>query len=199
MSEVHPEIVGAPLTLFLAPTGTAIPLIDEAPGAFPDAWVMVGTYGADNYDSAGVTVTHNSTKAPWTSVGVTVPAKVWTTDESLEVAVVLADISPTQYALALNDAAITTIAASAEVAGEQDFPLMGGIQVALFALLVRGMSSVDNTQNLQYAVPVVYQSANPAPVGKKGAPMELALTFTTLQDPVTGGMGELQIGTAART
>ena len=47
MSEVHPEIVGAPLTLWLAPVSTTMPLIDEAPGSFNASWVMVGTYGAE--------------------------------------------------------------------------------------------------------------------------------------------------------
>lgn len=199
MSEVHPEILSAPLTLFLAPVGTDFPLIDAAPGTFSDDWVMVGSYGDDNYDSTGLTVTHNQTIATFTPAGTTAPLKAWRTDESLEIAVVLADISPPQYALALNDAAITSVAASSLVAGEDDIPLLGGIQVATFALLARGMSPVDSTLNAQYAVPCVYQSANPAPVYKKGAPAELSLTYSTLLDPAGGGFGELQVQTAAKT
>jgi hypothetical protein len=196
---VYPEIVGAPLTLWLAPVDTAFPLIDAAPGTFAEAWVMVGTHGANNVDSTGVTVTHNQTISTFTPVGTTAPVKAWRTDESLEVAIVLADISPAQYAIALNDAAVTSIAAGAGNAGEDDMPMLGGIQIAYFALLARGLSSVDATLNAQYAIPCVYQSANPTPVYKKGAPAELALTFTTLLDPAGGGFGELQIQTAART
>lgn len=199
MSDVFPEILSAPLTLFLAPVGTDFPTVDEAPGSFSDDWVIVGSNGDLNYDSTGITVTHNQTDATFTSVGATVPQKAWRTDEGMELAVVLADISPDQYALALNDAAINTIAATSEVCGEMDIPLMQGGSIAVFALLARGMSSVDSTLNAQYAVPVVYQSANPAPVFKKGAPAELSLTFATLLDPAGGGQGELQIQTAAKT
>jgi hypothetical protein len=197
--QVHPEILAAPLTLWLGPVGTAFPLIDAAPGTFSDAWTMVGTNGDVNYDSTGITVTHNKTFATWTSVGSTAPIKAWCTNEALEIAVVLADLSPEQYALAMNDVPVTTVAATSEVAGEMDFPLLGGYQVATFALLARGLSAVDNTLNAQYAVPCVYQSANPAPVFKLGAPAELALTYTTLLDPNGNGFGEYQQQTAAKT
>lgn len=199
MSDIRPELVSAPLTLFLSPVGTAFPTVDEAPGSFSDDWVLLGSNGDLNYDSTGITATHNTTKATFTPVGSTVPTKVWTTDEGLELAVVLADLSPDQYAIALNDAEVATIAATSEVCGEMDIPLMQGGHVALFALLARGISSIDSTLNCQYAVPVVYQSANPAPVFKKGAPGELSLTWATLLDPAGGGQGELQIQTAAKT
>lgn len=199
MSGIYPEILSCPLTLYLSPVGTAMPLIDAAPGTFDDAWVTVGTHGANNYDSTGITTTHNQTLAPFTPVGTTAPLKAWRTDESTEFALVLADVSPVMYALMMNNAPIESIAATSEVAGEDDIPLLMGEQVAFFALLARGLSSVDETLNAQYAVPCCYQSANPAPVWKKGAPAELALTFTTLLDPNGGGFGELQVQTAAKT
>ena len=198
MSSIYPEILSAPLTLWLAPVGTAFPAVDALPGTFNSAWVMVGTHGDKNYDSTGVTVTHNQTIATFTPVGTTAPLKAWRTDEALEIAIVLADISPAQYALALNDATVNSITATTSVCGEDDIPLLQDIQVTFFALLARGLSSTDETLNAQYAVPAVYQSANPAPVFKKGAPAELAMTFTTVLDPAGGGFGELQIETAAK-
>lgn len=199
MSTVYPEILSAPLTLWLAPVATAFPLIDDAPGTFDDAWVMLGTRGANSYDSTGITVTHNHTDASFTPVGTTAQMKVWVTDESLEFAVVLADISPAMYALSLNNNPVDQIAATSMVAGEDDIALLQGSQKEYFALLARGISSVDDSLNAQYAVPACYQSANPAPVYKKGAAAELSLTFTSILDPNGGGFGELQIQTAAKT
>lgn len=189
------EILAAPLTLYIAPIGTAFPAIDSTPSG---SWALVGTSGALDYDSAGLTVTHNQTLATFTSVASTAPSKVWRTDEQLEISVTLADVSPVSYALSLNDAAITAIMASTGVAGEQDVPLLQGETVALFALLAVGTSAVNNALNAQYAVPCVYQSANPAPVWKKGAPAELALTFSALNDPNGGGFGNLRQQTAPK-
>jgi hypothetical protein len=194
------EIISAGLTLYFAPIGTANPAIDAtAAQIIAGGWTLVGTNGQNDYDATGVTVTHNETLATWTSLGSTGASKVWRTDEQLEVAVTLADISPAQYALALNDVAVTTIAATTGVAGEQDVPLLQGISVTCFALLAVGISAVNNLMNAQYAIPAVYQAANPAPVFKKGAPAELALTFATLLDPNGGGFGQLRQQTAAKT
>lgn len=190
------ELVTGPVTLYVAPIGTAVPLVDTAPAS---PWVQVGTNGPNDYDGAGVTVTLNQTLATWTPLGTTAPVAVWRTNEQLEVAVTLADTSPNAFALAMNDVAVTTVAASTGNPGESDVPLLQGPQVSVFACLVRGISALNNTMNAQYAIPAVYQGANPAPVYKLGAPAELALTFMTILDPNGGGFGKLQQQSAART
>lgn len=191
-------IVATPLDLWIAPIATAAPAIDVATSSFDSAWVHVGTNGAMSYDSAGITVTHNSTYGTFTPVGSTAPVCVWRTDEQLEIAVTLADTSGPMYALALNDVATTTISATTGHAGEVDIPLLQGLQVASFAILARGFSAMNNSMNAQYYVPAVYQAANPAPVYKKGAPAELALTFASLLDPNGGGFGTFQQQSAAK-
>ena len=190
------ELVAAPLSLYIAPVGSTVPLVDTAPAS---PWVLVGTNGQNDYDSTGLTVTHNQTLATFTPVGTTAPVAVWRTDEQLEISVTLADTSSTSYAVALNDVAVTTVAATTGVPGESDVPLLQGTRVALFALLARGVSALNNTMSAQYAVPAVYQAANPAPVYKKGTPAELALTFATVLDPNGGGYGKFQQQSAART
>jgi hypothetical protein len=192
------EILSSPLDLWIAPIGTAFPTVDAPTSSFAAAWTHVGQRGTLDYDPTGLTVTHNQTLATFTPVGSTAPTNVWRTDEQLEIAVTLADSSAAQYALALNDTAVTTVVATTGVAGEQDVPLLQGPQVAIFALLARGLSAINNTLNAQYSVPAVYQSANPAPVWKKGAPVELTLTFATLLDPNGGGFGNLQQQAAAK-
>jgi hypothetical protein len=193
------EIVAAPLTLYIAPLGQAAPPIQATPTQLASAgWTLVGANGNDDYDATGVTVTHNQTITTWTPLGSTAPNKAWRTAEQFEIAVTLADISPATYALALNDAAVTTIAMSGTgVAGESDVPLFQGINVAAYALLARGISGVNNMYNAQYYVPCVYQSSNPAPVYKLGSPAELALTFAAVLDPNGGGFGNFQQQTSA--
>lgn len=185
------EIVSAPLELWMAPLGTTFPDVGTAESSFATGWVKIGTNGTNDYDSSGLTVTHNQTLATWTPVGTTAPVKVWRTDEQVEIAVTLADISPTQYALALNDVTPTTVNASTGVVAQTQVTMLQGTTVAVYALLARGISALDNTLNAQYQIPAVYQSANPAPVYHKGAPAELALTFASLLDPNGGGFGYL--------
>jgi hypothetical protein len=92
---------------------------------------------------------------------------------------------------------ITTVVASTGAAGEKFFSLQRGTAVSTFALLARGISSVNEALNGQYQVPQVYESSSPAPVFKKGTPAELALTYSTLLPQGGGGFGELHIQTAA--
>jgi hypothetical protein len=183
------EIVAAPLTLWMAPIGTAFPAVNTPAASISALWSLVGTSGALDYDQAGITVSHNQTMTTWTSVGATAPSKVWRTGEELTISVTLADISPAQYAIALNDAAVTTLTGVSGVGSQSSVPLFQGLNVAAFALLARGVSALNNNLNAQYQVPCVYQSANPAPTYKLGAPAELALTFSALLDPNGGGFG----------
>jgi hypothetical protein len=193
------EIIAAPLQLYAGPLGTAYPAIDATAAAIiAGGWTLVGANGNIDQDQAGCTITHNATYTTWTSVGSTAPIKAWRTAEQLEIAITLADISPATYALALNDVAVTTVAATTGVAGEQDVPLLQGVNVAAYAIIAVGVSSLNNAMQAMYCVPCVYQSANVAPVAKLGAPMELALTFTTLLDPNGGGFGSLRQQSAAK-
>lgn len=193
------EIVACPLQLYVAPLGTANPAIDATASQITGGgWTLVGTNGNLDHDSAGVTITHNQTLATFQPAATTAPNKVWRTSEQLEVAVTLADITPTQYALALNDVAVTTVNATTGVAGEQDVPLLQGYQVAVYALLAVGVSALNNSMQAMYCIPAVYQSSNPTPVYKLGAPAELALTFATLLDPNGGGFGSFRQQSAAR-
>ena len=195
------ELVAAPLSLYLAPTGTAFPTVDTPAASFPVGWVPVGSniYGPTyDTDAAGITVTHNQTFATFTPVGTTAPIKIWRTDEQLTIAITLADITPAMYSIALNDVAITQVVATTGVAGTSSIPLLQGITVSTYALLARGISSFNDQLGAQYQVPAIYQSANPAPVFKKGAPAELAITFATILDPLGNGFGTLVQQSAAK-
>ena len=181
------EIIGAPLTLWLAPVGTAFPLIDGDPAV---AWIKVGTSGDRNYSDAGVTVTHNQTLDQARPAGSVGPVKAFRTAEDLMISLELWDITLEQYATALNAAAITTTAAGAGTAGFKKLGLSQGESVTTYALLARGVSPYGDGFNAQYEVPRCYQSASPKPVFNKGKPAGLALEFAALEDPAAASAAE---------
>lgn len=181
------EIIGAPLTLWLAPVGTAFPLIDAAPAG---EWTLVGTSGDENYSEEGVTVSHSQTFSQARPAGSMGPRKAWRTEEDLRVSLVLWDLSLEQYATALNGVAVTTTAAGAGAAGFKQIGLTQGENVAFYALLARGVSPYGDGFNAQYEVPRCYQSGNPTPTYRKGTPSGLTLEFTAFEDPAAASAGE---------
>lgn len=167
------EVVAAPLTLYLAPVGTAFPAIDETEAEFDPAWEKLGTEGDNNYDDDGVTLSHEEETEDFKPAGSTMPVKRFRTGESHMLGLNLVDIGPTAYAKVMNDAEITQVAAGSGVAGEQTFSVYRGDQVASFAVLARGMSSVDNDLNAQFEVSKAFVSVNGEVTFKKGTPAAL--------------------------
>jgi hypothetical protein len=192
------EVVCSPYTVWVGPVGTPMPAIDAAEGAFDADWTKLGKSGNKNYEDEGVTVTHSQTVNTFTGAGGTAPRKAWRTDEGLMVALALADLSPEQYALALDDAAITTVAAGVGTPGEKRFEVLRGVEVAAFAVLVRGISPVDEALNAQYEIASCYQGADPAPKFSKQGPAVLALEYHVLE-ATAGVFATLRIGTAPAT
>lgn len=175
------EIIGAPFTLWVAPVGTAFPLISAAPAV---DWKMVGTSGDRSETEEGVTVAHSQSFNKARSAGSTGPMKAFRTEEDLIISLTLMDLSLEQYSLAMNGNAVVTTAAGVGTAGFKTLKLYRGVSVATMALLVRGnVSAYGDGYNSQYEVPVVYESGSPEPVFTKGEPAGLALEFTALEDP----------------
>lgn len=166
-------------TLWLAPVGTAFPLVNAAPAV---AWVRVGTSGNVNYDEDGVTVSHVAKREIARSAGRTGPIKPFITEEDLIISVKLMDISLEQYATALNKLTPTTIAAATAVPGTRRVGLSQGADVMEYALLARGASPYGVGFTSQYEVPRCFQSGDAKPVYKKGKPATLELEFTALED-----------------
>lgn len=173
------EILAGPLTLYLAPVGTAFPAVDAAPG---DDWTLIGTSGDENYGDEGVTVTHSQTFEQARPAGTTGPVKAWRSEESLMIALVLWDMTLEQYQATLNGNALTTTAAASEAAGTKKIGLSRGHEVATYALLARGSSPYGDGFVAQYEVPRCYDSGSAAPVYRKASPAALALEFTALED-----------------
>lgn len=190
------HIIAAPFTLYLAPVETPFPAIDDEERDFDRNWFKLGAAGAKDYDEAGVTVTHEQALEYFRGADSTVPRKAFRTEEDLLIGVTLADLSPEQYAKILNDNPVTTVAAAPGVAGEQSFNLYQGPQATAYALLARGMSTVDNALTAQYEVPSCIQDGTPAPVYTKGTPALLEVQFRATDATGTGDMGVLRVMTA---
>lgn len=173
------EIIGAPYTLWVAPTGTAFPLIDAAPAG---PWAKIGTNGPSNYSDAGVTVAHSQKIAQARPAGSTGPVKAWLDQEDLMISLVLWDLSLEQYQYALNGAAMSTVAPGVGVAGYKKVGLSTGRSLTTYAALLRGISPYGDAYSAQYEVPRCYQSASPKPAFVKGKPAGLDLEFTALED-----------------
>lgn len=173
------EIVGAPLSLWLAPVGTVFPLIDVAPAV---AWKLIGTNGTANQDTNGVVVTHSQKVEVARPAGRTGPVKAWVSEEDFSITIGLWDVTLEQYQYALAGVAPTTVAASVGTAGYKKTGLTRGVEVAQFALLARGTSPYGDAYNMQFEVPRVYQSGSPKPKFGKGMPAGLDLEFSALED-----------------
>lgn len=184
------EIIGSPLTLWLAPTGTAFPLIGVAPAG---GWVQIGTNGTRSESDDGVTVTHSQTLTKVRPGGATGPVKVFRSEEDLMIKLTLWDLTLEQYLYTLNSNTLTTTAAATGTAGFKKLGLSRGTSVKEYALLARGASPYDEAMTAQYQVPRVYQSGSPAVVYKKGVPAGLELEFTALED-VAAATADVRFG-----
>lgn len=183
------EVIVAPLTVYVAPVGTAFPAVNAAPGG---SWFKLGTNGSKNYNAKGVTVTHNETLGTFTPAGGTAPRKVFRTDEQTLIEFELVDLTIEQYAKLLNDATVTTTVGPPAI---KDINLMQGLTVATFALLARGVSPLLDTLPAQYQVPIVYEAASPSIVYAKGTPAALDCQFAALEDAMLG-FGKLVVQTS---
>lgn len=173
------EIIAAPFNVYIAPVGTAFPLIDADPA---DPWALVGSSGVLNYGDEGVTVSHAQSITKFRSAGDAGSRKVFRTEEDLTVRLMLADLTLEQYRLALNSNILTTVPPGGE-AGYKKIGLSRGFAVATVALLVKGPSPYAADMFMQYEIPRAAQSGNPEPVhAKKGSPAMLALAWDALVD-----------------
>jgi hypothetical protein len=178
------EIISAPYDVYVAPVGTAFPDVSQAPAV---AWLLLGTSGNKNYDDDGVVVTHQQNIETFTPVGLTAPRKAFRTTEGLEIDFRIVDVSATQYARVLNNATVTNTAAGTSIGGNLNFPLLQGMQVNVYALLMRSLESAGGSGfNSQYEVPIAFQNSEVEVAYKKGDPAGLNCEWMALWDSTLG-------------
>ena len=175
------EIIGAPLTLWVAPLGTAFPVINAAPAV---AWTRIGTNGDRNYEAGGITVSHTRSYDKVRTAGASGPIKAILSEEDLMFGVTLLDLTLEQYAIAMNGNTITTVAPATGIPGTKRIGLSEAPGLTReYALLARGLSPYNEALPLQFEVPRCFQSGSPEPVFRKGGTgAGLALQFTALEN-----------------
>jgi hypothetical protein len=187
------EVVATPLTIYLAAIGSTFPDIDADPTA---PWDLLGTEGDRNYNDAGVTVSHAETVADFTPAGSTMPSKRFRTGEDFLISLNLVDLGPTAYAKVMNDAEVTNVPAGIGNPGEDYFSLYRGDQVNAFAVLAKGMSTVDNDLALQYQFSKAFVSVDGDVVWNKGTPAMLPVKIQAIRHS-DSDLIEVHIQTAA--
>lgn len=174
------EIISGPLSLFLAPVGTAFPTIQTAPAT---PWVALGTNGARNYDVPGVEVLHNATINKVYSGGATGPLVAFHEQEDLMFRVTLLDFTLEQVRYALDQNTVTTVAPAVGVPGTRTLGLSKGMGRATeFALIAQGPSPYLDGQPARFLVTRCYQSGNIQSVFRKGQAVGVQMEFTALED-----------------
>lgn len=173
------EIIAAPFEVYIAPVGEAFPQVDTDPAG---NWELLGTSGNLNYSDDGVTITHEQTIEQFRPLGSTGPIKAARTEEGLLIGLTLWDVTMEQYRRVLNDNAVTQTPANTGVPGTREVNIYRGLSVATMALLIRGPSPYDESFNMQYEVPRVFENASPEVVYQKGEPAAIELEFAALID-----------------
>ena len=174
------EIIGSPLNVWLAPVGEAFPTLDQAPAG---NWQLLGTNGNRNHSEEGLTVRHSKSLNKARPAGATGAVKAFLNEEDLMFSLVLWDMTLEQYAKALNDNAIATVAAGAGTVGYKKIGMSGSATaIKEFALIARGPSPYDETLNMQYCVPRCVDTGSASPVFRKATPAALQLEFSALED-----------------
>lgn len=146
------EIIAGPAEVFVAPLTEAFPATDLIPPG--GNWVSLGQ------TEGGVNVTHTSTIEELRTDQATGPIKFLRTEEGLEIAFSIAEMTLENYAAILNDLTVTDTAEIMSVAGFRSIDLHFGVDVSCVAMLIRGPSPYMDSF-LQYEIPVVAQVGSP--------------------------------------
>lgn len=179
MSNEPFAMVVGPGQVYLAPVGTAFPAIDQPPSG---SWGLLGTLGNRNQSEAGIKIVHEQKVTEHFVSGSTGPQKATRQQERLIISGELEDLTLEQYTKLMSGLAIADTPEAAATAGYRTLNIRMGLDVAEFALLVRGASPYANGMNMDWRVPRVYQSTNPSPVLSKAGPAMLAFEFVALED-----------------
>ena len=169
------EIIAGPADVYVAPVGTAFPVVNADPAA---AWQSLGR------TEGGVTVRHTQTIEQLRTDQNTGPVKAIRTEEGLEVEFGLAELTIENFAKALGIATVTAAAADPgppELPATKSILLKRGVDVERFALLVRGPSPYLNA-NMQWEVPVVIQSEEPEVEFVKDDKSILSCVWVAMED-----------------
>ena len=189
------EIIAAPAKIWVAPVGTAFPVIDVVPN---QNWTLLGKAGDKNISEDGVTISHPQSVEVFRALGSTGPRKITRTEEDFMISFTLLDLTLEMYRRALNDSPITQVAAGAAIAGSRKLLLQRGRLVSQFALIAEGPSPYGDNWTLRYKIPILVNVGEPEIVFQKGEPAGLMFELQAIEHD-TDGFGEIEAQDASRT
>lgn len=198
------EIMGGPVTVYIAPDGTVEPEVDDDEAALlAGDWLLLGAQGAKNITEDGVRMILEDEKNLWRGLGSTLPQRAFKNSEGGRFEFELADTRAEAVAMNRGGSAettpdnVTVTAAGAGTPGKKTVELMQGFDLTYVALLVRRYDSPENPAlNSQWWLPRVIQNSNPELVSVKGEPQVLAFSYEIMEHPTLGG-GRYTVQTAA--
>ena len=163
------QIIAGAADVYVAPVGSTFPAVGATPGT---EWRKLG------HTDGGITVRHAQTIVPLRTDQVTAAVKAVRSEEDLEIQFSLAEVTPENYAMVLNQA----VAGPYNDGSDKLVNLYrGGFGVETLSMLVRGEHlSPEGDFNLQYEVPSVYQSETPEVAYTKDAKALLACNFMAI-------------------
>ncbi|MBA2742153.1 MAG: hypothetical protein H0U46_09100 [Actinobacteria bacterium] len=163
------EIISGPGDVWLAPYGTAFPVINAAPIS---PWVALGR------TEGGVTVRHTQSVELLMADQDTAPVKAIRSEDGMEIEFQLVELTLEKYRFAINNASVVTAAGPPAI---KYIELWRGPEVTPHAIVVRGPSAYGNF-NCQYQVPMVVQTEEPEVSFVRDDKAVLNSVFTALAD-----------------
>src|SRR3954471_15146364 len=106
------ETIAAPYSVYIAPVSTAYPGVSATPSG---SWKLLGLNGTLDQSDNGVSLGFSQQISEHVPAGSTCPTKAFRTQEAVEVAFELADMTLETFAKIMDDADITTVPQSSGV------------------------------------------------------------------------------------
>ena len=168
------EVIAGPADVWTAPEGEAFTAINVTPPA--GLWASLGR------TEGGVSVQHNQNINLLRVDQTIFPVKAIRTEIGVTVTMSLAEITLETYAKTLNDNTVNTTGV------ERNFAMAAGVDVARFAMLIRGPSPYGEASQvtdwfLQYQLPVVIQGGSPSVSFTRDDKAVLDTEWMALEDP----------------
>lgn len=169
------EIVNGPLDIYWAPVGESFTAIGSSPAG---NWAKIGTSGAHNFSEDGVTITSEKNVEYFRALASGYPRKAFISEADLMVSVAMADLTLSQFRLALNQNIVSS------GGGIDQIQMDVGLDVSEIALLVRGTgkSPQFSGSNVQWELPRVVEDGSRELSFVKGEPALVELNFVLIYD-----------------
>ena len=169
------ELVNGPLDIYWAPTGESFTAIGVTPAG---NWLKIGTSGAHNFSEDGVSIISDKNIDYFRGLASGYPRKAFITEANLMVSVSMADLSLSQFRLALNQNTVSS------GGGIDHIQMDVGLDVSEIALLVRGTGKSPQFDggNIQWELPRVVEDGSRDLSFVKGGPVLVELNFVLIYD-----------------